>query len=113
VPVFETTMRDHRWFRQHATGVLNFYYPDCIDHRCGGYISQSSGHDGRVYDGRSKLLVATARFVFDFSVGEPIAGPDWCRSAAMHGVDFLLDVHRQDDGGYPWLPKRREVADGK
>lgn len=110
---FETTSRDHRWLRQHAIGLLNFYYPDCIDHRYGGYISQLSDHDGHIYDGRSKLLVATARFVYNFSVGDRLDGPDWCHSAATHGVDFLLDVHRQDDGGYPWLLEGREVADGK
>ena len=103
--------RDERWLRGHARDLLNFYYPDCVDHRFGGYISQLSDLDGHVYDGKSKLTVATARFVFEFSVGKQLSGPDWCHSAAQHGVDFLLDVHRQDDGGYPWLFSGREIED--
>ena len=31
--------RDERWLNQHVRTLLNFYYPDCIDHRFGGYIS--------------------------------------------------------------------------
>ena len=105
------TFRDEKWLRQHAIGLLNFYYPTCIDHRFGGYIAQLSDVDGHVYDGKSKMLVSTARLVFNFSAGKLLDGPDWCRSAAHHGVDFLLDVHRQDDGGYPWLLSGREVED--
>ncbi|MFW5932755.1 MAG: AGE family epimerase/isomerase [Candidatus Hadarchaeota archaeon] len=91
--------------------VLNFYYPDCIDHRHGGYIAQLSDRDGHVYDGLSKGQVSTCRFVFNFSVGVLIDGPDWCRSAAKHGLDFLLNEHRDEDGGYPWLLKGRRVED--
>ncbi|WP_436922913.1 AGE family epimerase/isomerase [Halosimplex amylolyticum] len=105
--------RDERWLRQHVRGLLNFYYPDCIDHRFGGYISQLSDRDGHVYDGESKLVVSTARLVFNFATGKRLGGPDWCHSAAQHGVDFLLDVHRRDDGGYPWLLSGREVEDSE
>lgn len=103
--------RDERWLHQHVRAVLNFYYPTCIDHTFGGYISQLSDLDGHVYDGKRKLVVSTARFIYNFSVGTMLDGPDWCRSAAQHGVDFLLDVHRQDDGGYPWLLAGRDVED--
>lgn len=106
-----TTFRDEKWLRQHAIGLLNFSYPTCIDHTFGGYVAQLSDRDGHVYDGKSKLLVATCRYVFNFSVGELLNGPDWCHSAAHHGVDFLLETHRQADGGYPWLLSGREVAD--
>jgi len=111
VPSYQTTFRDEKWLRQHVGGLLNFYYPTCIDHRFGGYVSQLSDVDGHVYDGKSKLLVSTCRFVFNFSVGKLLDGPDWCHSAAHHGVDFLLETHRQDDGGYPWLLSGREVDD--
>ena len=95
------TFRDERWLRQHALRVLNFYYLDCIDHRFGGYIAGLSDRDGHVYDGKTKHLVSTCRLAFDFSVGVLLDGPDWCRTAASHGVDFLLDEWRRDDGGYP------------
>ena len=53
--------RDERWLRQHALRLLNFYYPDCIDHRFGGYVSQLSDTDGHVYDAKAKHLVAHCR----------------------------------------------------
>ncbi len=105
-----STYRDPAWLHAHARGLLQFYYPDCVDHRYGGYVAQLSDHDGHVYDARSKLTVATARFVHNFAVGDLLGGPDWCRSAAHHGVDALLGPHRADDGGYPWLLAGREVA---
>jgi mannose/cellobiose epimerase-like protein (N-acyl-D-glucosamine 2-epimerase family) len=106
-----STVRDPKWLYQHVRGILNFYYPTCLDHRFGGYVPQMSDRDGHVYDGLHKSVVATARFVYNFSVGELLDGPDWCRSVAHHGVDFLLDAHRRADGGYPWLLAGREVED--
>ena len=103
--------RDAGWLRRHVQEVLEFYYPACVDHEHGGYIAQLSDVDGTVYDDSAKLTVSTARFVHNFSVGCLLDGPDWCRSAASHGVDALLDVHRQPDGGYPWLLSGRTVAD--
>ncbi|WP_440009459.1 AGE family epimerase/isomerase [Halomicrococcus sp. SG-WS-1] len=108
-----TLFRDARWLRQHAGQLLNFYYPDCIDHTHGGYVAQLSDHDGHVYDGRTKHLVATCRLVYNFSVGELLDGPDWCRSAATHGLQFLLSEHRDEDsGGFAWLLDGRDVTDG-
>lgn len=106
-PVF----RDEAWLSQHVNGILNFYYPTCVDHRFGGYIAQLSDLDGHIYDGKHKMVVSTARFIFNFSAGKLLGGPDWCHSAAHHGVDFLLEHHRQEDAGYPWLLAGREVAD--
>jgi hypothetical protein len=54
----------------------------------GGYIHQFSDRDGRVYDRDSKHLVGTCRYVFNFSVGALLDGPDWCLDAA-HEVEFL------------------------
>ncbi|MFB6151721.1 MAG: AGE family epimerase/isomerase [Haloarculaceae archaeon] len=107
------TFRDERWLHQHAVGLLNYSYPDCIDTRFGGYVGQLSDVDGHVYDAKAKHLVGTARFVFNFSVGELLGGPDWCRTAAEHGVNYLLDTWRQPDGGYPWTYSGREVEDSQ
>ena len=104
------TFRDERWLRQHALRLLNFYYPDCIDHRFGGYVSQLSDTDGHVYDAKAKHLVAHCRLVFDFGVGELLDGPNWCRSAASHGVTHLREW-REPDGGYAWVRSGREVVD--
>ncbi|WP_435156643.1 AGE family epimerase/isomerase [Haladaptatus sp. DFWS20] len=104
--------RDPWVLRQQMHRVLNFYYPDCIDIRYGGYIAQLDERDGFVYDGQSKHLVATARAVHNFSVGTLIDGPVWCRTAAEHGLSFLSNHHWDDENeGYDWLLEGRDTAD--
>lgn len=108
---YPQTFRDERWLRQHAFRLLDFYYPDCIDTRYGGYVAHLSDHDGTVYDATTKHLVSTCRLAFDFAVGVLLDGPDWCRTAAHHGVTFLLEEWRRPDGGYPWVLSGRDVVE--
>ncbi|SIR94570.1 N-acylglucosamine 2-epimerase (GlcNAc 2-epimerase) [Haladaptatus litoreus] len=89
--------RDPRVLRQQRHRVLNFYYPDCIDTRYGGYIAQLNEREGFVYDRQTKHLVATARTVHNFSVGTLIDGSVWCQTAAEHGLTFLSNHHWDDD----------------
>ncbi|WP_227356652.1 AGE family epimerase/isomerase [Haladaptatus salinisoli] len=104
--------RDRWVLRQRLLNVLNFYYPDCIDRRFGGYVAQLDERDGHVYDGRTKHLVATARAIHNFSVGALVDGPDWCRAAAEHGLAFLSNHHWDDRrGGYDWLLDGRRTED--
>ncbi|MFC7157313.1 AGE family epimerase/isomerase [Halomarina halobia] len=104
--------RDERWVRQHLTNLLSFYHPTCIDTTHGGYVAQLGDRDGTIYDGRTKHLVATCRFVFNYSVGHLLDGPTWCAASAEHGLRYLLSAHRRDDGGYAWVMDGRRVADG-
>ncbi len=104
--------RNPRVLRQRILRVLNFYYPDCIDNRYGGYVAQLDEQDGFVYDGQTKHLVATARAVHNFSVGALLDGPVWCRTAAEHGLRFLSNHHWDDEhGGYDWLLEGTDTAD--
>ncbi|WP_303650183.1 AGE family epimerase/isomerase [Halalkalicoccus sp. NIPERK01] len=92
--------------------VLNFYYPDCIDVRTGGYAAQIDERDGSVYDPRSKHLVATARAINNFSLGVLADGPEWCRPSAEHGLRFLSTVHWDgEQEGYDWLLDGRDPVD--
>jgi len=103
---------DPDWLRDRMTDVLSFYYPGCMDDENGGYIAQLDEETGRVYDGQSKHLVATARFVVNFCLGDRYDGADWCRPAAEHGVSFLREHHRDSGtGGYDWLLKGTETID--
>ncbi|WP_411968839.1 AGE family epimerase/isomerase [Haloferax sp. YSSS75] len=107
-----STFRDPRWVYQHLTNVLKFYHPTCIDTTYGGYIPQLSDHDGTIYDSRSKLLPATCRLVFNFSVGSMLDGPAWCEQAAEHGLSYLVNQHRDaETGGYAWVMNGRDVED--
>ncbi|WP_331232839.1 AGE family epimerase/isomerase [Natronorarus salvus] len=104
--------RTREGLRHAFRDVLNFYYPDCIDARYGGYIAQIDERDGGVYDGRTKHLVATARGVNNFSLGVLADGPDWCRYAAEHGLRFLSVAHWDDEcEGYDWLLDGRDATD--
>lgn len=107
-----TIYRTRDGLRHAIRDVLNFYYPACIDTAVGGYVAQLDERDGHVYDARTKHLVATARGVHNFSLGVRFEGPDWCRQAAEHGLQFLSTVHWDDDHeGYHWLLEGRTPTD--
>lgn len=104
--------RTREGLRHAFRDVLNFYHPDCIDTHSGGYVAQLDEREGYVYDSRSKHLVATARAVNNFSLGTLADGPEWCRTAAEHGLRFLSTVHWDaEHEGYDWLLEGREPVD--
>lgn len=107
-----TTFRESWWSRQGILNVLNFHYPNSIDHIHGGYISQLDSENGYIYDGQSKHLVSTCRLIYNFSIGELIEGPDWCCSAAKHGLQFLWDHHfDHEQEGFNWLLQGTEPVE--
>lgn len=98
--------------RQGIRSVLWFHYPDCLDHRFGGYRLNRDACDGHVYDDRHKHLVGTCRMIYTFCVGARIGGPDWCRSAAAHGLAFLFDAFWDADReGFDWTLEGADTAD--
>lgn len=63
-------------------------------------VSPHSPTTGDPYAGDRRHLIATCRSVANFAVGALADGPDWCLDAAEHGLQFLREAHRADDGGY-------------
>lgn len=111
---FSRTHRTKEWLRDQIISILEFYHPDCLDVKNGGYIAQFDQQTGEIYDRESKHLVATARFTVNFAAGKMIGGPDWCAPSASKGVDSLLSVHRDEDqGGFYWLVKGTEPVELK
>jgi len=109
----DTTVRDPRYLRRHALSLLDFYHQRSVDTTHGGFVPQISDRDGTVYDARAKLLPATARFVFNYSVGTLLDGPHYCEEMAAHGIRHLERHHRDDrHGGYVWQLDGQAVADG-
>ncbi|WP_306058116.1 AGE family epimerase/isomerase [Natronococcus wangiae] len=107
-----SAFRDERALRGHVLNVLGFYHPAGVDRVHGGYVAQLDEEDGHVYDGRTKHLVATARYAFTHCVGARIDGPRWCRPAAERGLRFLLTEHWDDEaGGYDWILDGTEPRD--
>ena len=90
--------------------IVNFYYPECIDEKLGGYINQFRD-DGSIFDDQTKHLVGTCRFVYIFSIAAILTEKNEYKEAARHGVQFLLNHHRQPKGGYAWILEGLKVND--
>lgn len=106
--------RDSDWLQSHAQRILEFYHPDCIDTAHGGYIAQVDEETGDIYEEQSKHLVATCRFIANYSIGYQSLDRNWCRLACEHGLDFLLDYHHDEaQDGFHWILEGREPVDSK
>jgi len=103
--------RDAAFLRDHIKSIISFYDPVCIDREYGGYINQLRD-DGTVFDRKTKHLVGTCRFIYNYSTASVVLDEPKCRESAEHGLSFLTDVHRQADGGFAWVLQGREVEDG-
>ncbi|MGG2089090.1 hypothetical protein ABFY59_19115 [Priestia aryabhattai] len=53
--------------------TLDFYYPTCMGYEKGGYINGFLV-DGSVNDTATKHLVATIRYIYNFSIGFILGG---------------------------------------
>lgn len=51
---------------EHVRHTLAFYHPRCVDPQGGFYHFFKD--DGTVYDSRTRHLVSSTRFVFDFAM---------------------------------------------
>ena len=110
----DTPYADAEWLTERIQGILSFYYPDCLDDNHGGYIAQLDYETGEIYDATSKHLVATSRFVVNFSLAARHGGPEWALPAAERGVSFLREHHRDPEtGGYDWLLDGTETVDDR
>ncbi|MFO7833041.1 MAG: AGE family epimerase/isomerase [Halohasta sp.] len=110
----DTPYVDDEWLTERIHEILTFYYPDCLDDDHGGYIAQLDYETGEIYDADSKHLVATSRFVVNFSLAARHVGPEWALPAAERGVRFLREHHRDPEtGGYDWLLDGTKTVDDR
>ncbi|MCY3660164.1 MAG: AGE family epimerase/isomerase [Caldilineaceae bacterium] len=103
--------RDPEFLRLQMRSIISFYHPVCLDRELGGYINQLRD-DGTVFDRWTKHLVGTCRFIYIYSLAALVWNQAEHREAAVHGLRFLQERHRQPDGGFAWELKGLEVADG-
>ncbi len=96
---------DPAFLRAHIADTMAFYHPRSID-PAGGFFHYLRD-DGSVYDARHRHLVSSARFVFNNAMaarefaGDAAAGE--YLAAAVHGLDYLREAHRDAaSGGYAW-----------
>jgi mannose/cellobiose epimerase-like protein (N-acyl-D-glucosamine 2-epimerase family) len=102
--------RDRAFLRDQIRSIIDFYHPACMDRRHGGFINQFLD-DGSIFDARTKHLVGTCRFTYNFALCSLLFGEEAFRESASHGLNFLADHHRQSDGGYAWVLDETRVAD--
>ena len=68
--------------------------------------------DGTVFDRMTKHLVGTCRFTYNYALAHVVLGADEHRVAAAHGLRFLREHHKREDGGYAWVLSGQAVVDG-
>jgi mannose/cellobiose epimerase-like protein (N-acyl-D-glucosamine 2-epimerase family) len=86
---------------QHIRHTRSFYDPRCTDPSGGFYHFYKD--DGRVYDARTRHLVSSTRFVFNFAMAWRQFGEAADRERMLHGLRFLREAHRNPiTGGYAW-----------
>ncbi|OYR42085.1 N-acylglucosamine 2-epimerase [Halorubrum sp. Ib24] len=89
--------RRARSHRARLLATLRVQYPDALADRGYRLLHPETGDP---YTGDRRHLVATCRSAANFALGALADGPDWCVPAAEHGLTFLREAHRSDDGGY-------------
>jgi mannose/cellobiose epimerase-like protein (N-acyl-D-glucosamine 2-epimerase family) len=88
----------------HVRQTMAFYHPRAID-PCGGFYHFFKD-DGTIYDGVTRHLVSSTRFVFTYAAAyQHFRRPEYLE-AVSHGVEFLRNAHRNPaTGGYAWTLK--------
>lgn len=104
-------VKSEQYIKEQIFSALNFYYPNSLDHKNGGFVSELLD-DGIVANTLTKHLVATSRHIYTFSVGALLDGPEWCKEGAEHGLRFLESYHLdKENGGYFTELSGQEVID--
>ncbi len=94
----------------HVRETLAFYTPRVLD-ETGGFI-QHFLDDGSICNVKTRHLVSSARFVFNYAMAEQYFPDKDYTNWVRHGLRYLEDVHFQPEtGGYAWLIEAGEVAD--
>lgn len=104
-PVFESP----DFLQQHIQSTLAFYEPRVIGPEAG--LRSCFLDNGDCYDPHSRQLVGSARYVVNYATAYRLYGQTNHLEWAQRGLDYLTQVHRQDNGRYVWLLERDKIAD--
>lgn len=102
--------RTRAFLLEHIEHTMAFYHPRAIDPR-GGFF-HFFRDDGTVYEARTRHLVSSTRFIFNYAMAwRTFKRPEYLE-AVHHGVRYLRLVHRNaQTGGYAWLLRDARAAD--
>lgn len=85
----------------HILHTKRFYDARCVDPSGGFYHFYKD--DGTVYDQRTRHLVSSTRFVFNYAMAWRQFGDAADQQRLRHALAFLRDAHRNvHTGGYAW-----------
>ena len=103
--------RNPQFLIDHIAHTMSFYHPRAIDP--GGGFFHFYKDDGTIYDTRTRHLVSSTRFVFNYAMAwRRFQRPEY-QHAVHHGVMFLRAVHlNPETGGYAWVLDGDRVQDG-
>jgi len=102
--------RTRAFLLEHIEHTMAFYHPRAIDPR-GGFF-HFFRDDGTVYDARTRHLVSSTRFIFNYAMAwRTFKRPEYLE-AVHHGLRYLRLVHRNaQSGGYAWLLRDARAVD--
>jgi len=106
-PIFESP----DFLETHIQSTLAFY-DERVFSDAGGFRGCFLD-DGRCFDSKSRQLVGSARYVFNYSTAYRLYGQPKHRDWAEHGLRYLTEHHRQSNGGYAWLLNGGQVTDDR
>ena len=96
-------MKFHRldFLDDHARSILRFYEPIVLD-KNGGFFHNFQD-DGSIFDKKSRHLVSSTRFVFNYAEAYRRGLGDHYREWVRHGLQFIEEVHlRPGTNQYAW-----------
>ncbi|WP_137169999.1 AGE family epimerase/isomerase [Marinomonas sp. FW-1] len=97
------------FLNDHIQSTMAFYHPNCID-KTGGFF-QFFKDNGDIYDADTRHLVSSTRFVFNYAKAYQATNNTAYLEAVQHGLDYLRNRHRRENGGYVWLLSKEENLD--
>ena len=107
----EPDFRNPQFLLDHIAHTMSFYHPRAID-PAGGFFHFFKD-DGTIYDTRTRHLVSSTRFVFNYAMAWRRFQRLEYQQAVQHGVRFLRAAHRNPQtGGYAWVLDGDRVRDG-
>lgn len=102
--------RGKEFLLAHIRQTMAFYHPHCID-ASGGFFHYFKD-DGTIYDRSHRHLVSSTRFVFNYAMAFRQFGNQEYRDAALHGLRYLREAHRDaSTGGYAWTLRDGQADD--
>lgn len=104
-PEFQTSL----FLNTHVEQTLDFYRLNAFDPNGGFY--HCFNDDGTIYDTQLRHLVSSCRFVFNFAMSAARTGNEKDLVLAKHGLTYLENTHRLDNGSYAWELRDGAVTD--